>query len=107
RRVGVLSSMKLGCALGGLIFALFGCFFLLVPGLLGGGGAFMGAIQETGMDPEIFGAGAGVIGFLVVMYVVGVLFYAVVTGIVMAIYAFTYNVVAGLVGGVEVELEEL
>jgi len=107
RRVGVVSSMKLGCAVGGLLFAVFGCFTLLLPGLLGGGSLFMGAFEETGMSPDAFGAGAGMLVFLVVLYVLGVAFYAVFTGLVMALYAFFYNVVARMVGGVEVELEEL
>jgi len=107
RRVGVFSSLKIGCVLGGVLFAIIGCFVLLLPGLLGGGGAFIAALsEETGVDPGTLGAGIGVLGFIVIAYVVGVLVYSVMTGLVMALYALLYNIVARMAGGLEIELEE-
>lgn len=107
RRVGVLSSLKVGCVLGGLLFAVIGCFILLLPGLIGGGGTLVAALtKETGINPETLGAGVGVFGILAVTYVVGVLAYSVITGISLALYALIYNIVAKLAGGLEVELEE-
>jgi hypothetical protein len=47
------------------------------------------------------------VGFLtsVVIYIVGIVVYGVVGGIGGAIDAFLYNLVAGIVGGLEVEMD--
>ena len=72
---------------------------LLLPGLFGASvlGAFMG--DQGGMGA--FGMGAGV---SFILYLVGIVVYAILGGIGFAIEAWFYNIVASIVGGIEIEL---
>lgn len=96
RRVGVGSAFKVGAYLSGLVFAVFGFFIILLPSLFGAGllGDLLGSRGA-------FGAGflAGLIG-----YVVGIVLYALLGGIVAAIYAWLFNIAAGRAGGLEVDI---
>lgn len=98
RRVGVGSSFKIGMVLSALIFAVIGLFAVLLPGLLG---ASMFA-AFGGQDAP--GAGGGTLVVSVIVYIVGIIGYAVFGGLFGALYAWLYNVVAGWVGGIEIEL---
>ncbi|PKO22777.1 MAG: hypothetical protein CVU38_07640 [Chloroflexi bacterium HGW-Chloroflexi-1] len=76
RRIAVGSAFKVGAALSALLFAVLGFFVVLLPGIFGA--SILGALlRDQG------GGGAG-IGF--------------------AIEAWLYNIVAGWIGGLEVEL---
>ena len=96
KRVGVLSAAKIigGVYLGiGLIFgAISACFGLIT---------FAGLISET--DAELAGFGAG-------LFLAGLclwpLFYGIIGFIGGAIAAAIYNVVAGFIGGLELEISE-
>lgn len=94
RRIGILSAAKITGILYGGMGLLFGALFSLMAmaGMMadmsnGGEGALMGMI---------FGVGAVI--FLP-------LFYGVIGAIFAAIGAALYNLVAGLVGGLEIEIE--
>lgn len=96
RRIGVGSAFKVGAVLSALLFAVFGIFFLVLPGLFGA---------------TIFGAsfgrqgGAGVLLISLIGYVLGTVFYGLIGGVFMALYAWLYNLVAGWVGGLRIELD--
>jgi len=98
-RITIGSAFRVGVVLSALLFIIFGFFFLLLPGLFGASllGALMG--DQGGMGA--FGMGAGT---SIVLYVVGIVVYAILGGIGFAIEAFFYNIVAGIVGGIEIEL---
>jgi hypothetical protein len=97
RRVGVLSSAKIsgivGAGLGLIIGVIYGLIFMAV-----------GATALAGRNGP--GAGFGIGLGLIIMIAVPV-FYGFLSFIVGAVYAVIYNVAAGFVGGVELELEPL
>lgn len=99
RRITISSAFKVGAVLCGLLFLIFGFFFLLLPGLFGA--SLLGAIMGDQGGMGAFGMGAGT---SILLYLVGIIVYAVLGGIVFAIEAFFYNIVAGIVGGIEIEL---
>lgn len=95
RRVGVLSVAKIAgvlYALMGLIIGAFISLFALVGSMAAMGG---------GNDEAIIGVFFGV-GAVVIMPI----FYGVLGGIFASISAALYNLVAGFLGGIEVEIEE-
>ena len=98
-RVTISSAFKVGAVLSALLFLIFGFSLLLLPGLFGASvlGAFMG--DQGGMGA--FGMGAGV---SFILYLVGIVVYAILGGIGFAIEAWFYNIVASIVGGIEIEL---
>jgi len=94
KRIGPFSAFKVGGALYGLMGLIFGAFMSLfsivgagIAGVTGDGEAVIGAL---------FGIGA--IVFLPI-------FYGVLGGVMAAISAFFYNLVASWFGGIEVDLE--
>jgi hypothetical protein len=96
KRIGVLSAAKIvgGVYAGlGLIIGLFSACFGLI--------AFAGLISEA--DAEFAGFGAG-------LFLAGLCFWPIVYGVLGfiggAIAALIYNVVAGFIGGLELELSE-
>jgi hypothetical protein len=97
RRVSVGSAAKLLAVLNALIFAVFGGFMVILTilgsmvGVAGGGSDVLGA------------AGVGIIG-TVIFYLVGIVGMLIAGAIGGAIYAFVYNIVASITGGIEVEL---
>jgi hypothetical protein len=100
RRFGVFSVAKmysLLCFIFGLIFGvLYGLFFIIF-------GAAMTALAPGGRDAAAGGISSVVVG---IMIMIGVpLFYGVMGFLAGAIGALIYNGVAGIVGGVKMELE--
>jgi hypothetical protein len=91
RRIGPGSAFKVGAITYALMGLLFGVIFALTSML---GGALMPA-SETGVFRMFFGVGA--IVFLPI-------FYGILGGIGGAIGAVIYNLVAGWVGGLEVDI---
>jgi hypothetical protein len=84
-----------------LLLGLFGCILVVIPGLLGA--SLLGGLVDDRYGPGALGG--GIVGTLVV-YVLLVVVGAFVQGLVTAIAALIYNLVAGWVGGVQVELQE-
>jgi hypothetical protein len=94
-----MSAFKVGAVLSALLFIIVGGILLIIQLLFGGLiGANMGGSEGMGA----FGATAA-ISF--VTYLVGIVVYAVIGAIAGAINALLYNIVAGMVGGIEVKLE--
>ena len=94
RRVGVWSAARMSCALYATIGLIAGVIFALVS-MLG----LLGAAPGDSDMPAFFGAifGVGAIVILPIMYgVIGII-----SG---AIGAAIYNLVAGIAGGLELEL---
>jgi hypothetical protein len=97
--ISVGSVFKVTFVIYALLLGVFGCFFVMLPGLLGS--SLLG-----GMLGDRYGLGAmggGIVGTLIV-YVLLVFVGAFVYGLVMAVAVLIYNLVAGWVGGVRVEL---
>jgi hypothetical protein len=91
KRIGPGSAFKIGLALYGLMGLIIGVIFALVSML---GGALAPASQ-AGVFRMFFGAGA-IIAFPI--------FYGIIGGIGGALSALLYNLVAGWVGGLEVDI---
>jgi hypothetical protein len=96
RRIAPGSAFKLGALLTGLLGAIFGLFPLLAT--------LLGMSLFSAASDGARGASVGPV-LALVFYVFGVIFYALFGGLVSALYAWLYNVVAGWVGGLRVELE--
>lgn len=94
-RIGVLSAAKMYAVLMGFFGLIFGAILALVS-LLGAGVA---ATSDDGASALAFGLGIGAVIALPIMY--GLLGF--ISGL---IGAWIYNVVAGLVGGLEIELSQ-
>jgi hypothetical protein len=91
RRIGPGSAFKVGLVLYGIMGLLIGIIFAAVS-MLGGA---LAPPAETGMFRMFFGAGA-----IVVLPIC----YGVIGGISGALGAVIYNLVAGWVGGLEVDI---
>jgi len=85
RRIGVLQAAKLSA-----VFNLLFTAIVLVPFMM-----FMMAVS-----PKSGAAGFGVLGLLILPVI-----YSIIGFVVGAIAAFLYNLVAGWVGGLEIELQ--
>ena len=96
RRVGVFSAAKIAGALYGLMGLLFGALLSLFSVI--GGAAAMSQGQDDAVFGLIFGVGA---------VIILPLFYGVIGAIFAAIGAAFYNLLAGFVGGLEIEVESL
>ena len=101
RRVSAGSVFKVTFVIYALLLGIFGCLFLVVPGLLGA--SLLGSLG--GRDSGLALLSGGIVGTLIV-YVLLVMVGAFVQGIVTAVAALIYNLVAGWVGGIEVDLME-
>lgn len=102
KRIDVGSAFRVGIVLYGLIFAVFGLFFVAFQGL------FLTAITrsasyDVGSDISAF-MGAGILSLLC-FYGVGVVVAAIFGGIQAALLAWLYNLTANWIGGLKVELE--
>lgn len=102
RRVVVGSAFKVMAILSGLVFAVVGFFAIFLPGIFGVGIWSMMAMSPRRLP---FGIGLGVLGSIL-LYLLGIALYAVLGGIVGALYAAVYNLVAGIGGGLRVELDK-
>ena len=96
RRVGVFSAAKIAGALYGLMGLLIGAIFSLVA--LVGTMASAGAGNEDAVFGMLFGVGA---------VVILPLFYGVFGALFAAIGAALYNLIAGFIGGLEIEVEPI
>lgn len=94
RRVGPLSCAKIGGAMYALMGLIAGIFFSLFAMAIGSA-----ADADTHAGP-MFGAIFGV-GAIVLMPI----FYGVLGFVMTLISAFIYNALAGMVGGIELEVE--
>lgn len=101
RHISAGSVFKVIFVIYALLLAIFGCFAVVLPGLLGS--SLLGGMMD---DRYGLGAiGAGIIGTLI-SYVVLVVGGSLVPAIVIALSALIYNLVAGWVGGIQVTLQE-
>jgi hypothetical protein len=100
RSIGVGSAARVGALTSALIFAVLGIFLVVLPGLFGA--SLMGAAM--GDEGGATGFGVGLIGSLV-MYVVLIAVYAIFGGILYALSAWLYNIVAARWGGLEITIE--
>lgn len=90
KRIGVLSLAKLQAGIMAFSGLIIGAFYAII-------GAVFGVVGDS------FGIGTG-LGLLAI--VVFPILYAILGFISGALIAFVYNLIAGRVGGVEVELEQ-
>ncbi len=98
-RVSAGSVFKIAFVTYLLLLAIFGCIGIVIPGLLGS--SVLGSL--VGDDSlALFGGG---IASTLIVYVLLVVVGAFVESVVMAIAALIYNLVAGWVGGIRVELK--
>ena len=88
--VTIGSAFWVGAVLSALLFAVFGFFLVLLPGIFGA--SLLGGVK-----------GGPVLGVLA--YVIGTVVYGVFGGIIGAVEAFLYNLVAGVVGGLEIDID--
>jgi len=109
KRVSVSSAFKIGALTTGLLFAVFGLLIALIQI------PFFAMIASSSSSSSFSGsssfsnsqmAGAGGIAMICVFYFCGLFVYAIMGGIWFACAAFFYNLVAGWVGGLEVELDD-
>jgi hypothetical protein len=96
-RVGVLSFAKITGIVGAGIGLIIGVIYGLIVMTIGA------ALMSGRGGP---GAGAGIVGGLFVMILVPA-FYGILSFVFGALYAFIYNVAAGFVGGIELEMTEV
>ena len=99
KRFDLGSVFKMAAVTYGLLFALLGFFFLLLPSIIG-----FGLLRELSYEMGLGGMGASIIVVLI-MYVVGIIVNALISGIIAVIAAILYNLVAGWVGGIRIELD--
>ncbi len=99
RHISVSSAFKVGAVLTALVFAVLGFFVVFLPSLFGA--SLLGAMLGNQGGGSAFGT--GLIGGII-LYVLGIVVYAILGGIGGAIDAWLYNVVAGWVGGLEIDL---
>lgn len=98
-RISAGSVFKVAAVIYGLLFAIFGCVFLVLPGLFGAG--LLDAVAyQLGLGRS---GGAGIVLVLVV-YVLGILVNALLSGLIAAVAALIYNLAANWIGGIEVEV---
>jgi hypothetical protein len=100
KRIGVVSMMKVYAVVGFVLGLIYGAIIFLLM-LLGG----LSAASFVGGDS---GAGGGimiaVVGLLIAIAIV--FMFTIVEAIVGGIMAIVYNVIAGSIGGIEIELAE-
>ncbi len=101
RRISPGSVFKVSFVIYAILTAVFGCLFLLLPGLLMGG-AMLPFLDSNDAVGAMLGGTAGLLVFYVLLVIVG----ALLEGIIMAIAALIYNLVAGWVGGIRYEVQE-
>lgn len=102
RKVSPLSVLKIVAVIYGLMFAVFGCLFMVIPGILGAG-----IIGDLASEAGLRSLRGGTIVAVLLAYVVGILIAGLTAGVSAAIAALLYNLVSRYVGGVEVEIDSL
>jgi hypothetical protein len=101
RSISVGSVFKVTFVIYALLLGLFGCLFMVLPGLFGA--SLLGGLG--GRDSGLALFGGSFIGILI-SYILLVVFGAFLQGIVTVIAALIYNLAARWVGGIQVELQE-
>lgn len=99
RRISAGSAFKVGAVIYALLFAIVFGLILLVQLLLGGLFAAAAGSNDAGTTLGLF-AGFGIIG-----YFIGIIVYGLLGGIGSALAALIYNLVANMIGGLQIELE--
>ncbi len=99
RHISAGSTFKVFAVIYGLLTAIFGCLFFVLPGLLSS--SLLSTLVRDERSLAIFGGGTVAI---VVIYVFAIAAVAILQGIVAAIAALIYNIVAAWVGGIQVDL---
>lgn len=101
KKLGVLSVAKIQAVLMGVVSLL-----VAIPyGLIIIGISLLGAAGARG-DSGFAVGGLGIVGGIAIMIILPII-YAIVGFIVGAISALVYNIFAGMVGGIEIEVETL
>ena len=95
-RISAGSVFKVAVVIYGVLFAIFGCIFLVIPSFLG-----FRALDAVFEEPVFPGSTIAIL----VGYVIGVIIYALLIGVIAALGAVIYNWAAGRFGGIEVEVE--
>lgn len=90
KSIGVGSAAKIGAVTSALMWAVLGLFFVMF-------GSILASALPNGQG------GAGAAGGIM-MYIIMIPMYAIFGGIGGALYALFYNLVAGWVGGLEIEV---
>ena len=98
KRIGVMSLAKLMAVTYAAIGLIFGGFVALF-GLLGGGAMMAAGADDAGMGSGIM-AGMGLLAVIVLP-----IFYGVLGFIGGALSAFVFNLAAGWIGGLELEVQ--
>jgi hypothetical protein len=100
QRIDILSAVKIGAVMGSLGWAVVGA----ILGVLSvcASGFLIQALSRVGGNGEDLFSG-GFIGFMIA-YILGVVLYAFVGAVSGALLAWLYNVAAGWVGGIQIEL---
>ena len=105
RHVSAGSVFKVTFVIYALLIAFFGCLLVLLPGLLGSSllGGLLG--DQLGGRYALGMLGGGIVATLIT-YVLLIILGAFGPAVMMALSALVYNLVAGWVGGVRVELRD-
>jgi Transmembrane domain of unknown function (DUF3566) len=98
-RISPGSAIKVGLVLYAFLGLILGILVALISLMAGGIAARLGQSAPPGLS-SAFGIGGGV-GAIIVMPIV----YGIVGAIAFGLFALIYNVVAGWVGGLEVDLK--
>ncbi len=104
RKLGILSIAKIYAVMMLIMSLLFSVpygLFIIIFSLIGGAGVG----QESGLGGLAFGGGGVVIGLL---FMIGIpILYAIMGFIGGALSALVYNIFAAMVGGIEIEVENV
>ncbi len=101
RSIDPFSAGKVGCLLGALLMAIFGCFFLFLPMAIMPGLMASAAPEQSG---ALHILGGGVAGAAIV-YILSIIVEAVGIAIVWLVGALIYNLVAKIAGGIEIDVD--
>lgn len=100
RHIGVGSAFKVMAVLSGLIWTIIG-LFVVIFGLCGA----LTSINRYNYGSGYSGSSGGAVAAgLLIAYVVGIALYAIIGGILGALYAWLYNATTRMTGGLEVEI---
>ncbi len=105
RRLSAGSVFKVTFVIYALLIAIFGCLFVLLPGLMGSGLLSGIARDQLGYESGLGMLGGGIISTLIV-YLLLIVLGAFGPAVMAAIAALIYNLAAGWVGGYRIELQE-
>jgi hypothetical protein len=97
KRIGPGSAFKIGLVTYAILGLVLGLFMALVSGLVGSLGGALGQSAAPGARLFGFGMGFGA----VIFFPIG---YGLIGGVFAALGALIYNLVAGWVGGLEVDI---